>query len=240
MPDYDPRLVALYDDDNPDGEDHRFYRGLIDRESAAAVLDLGCGTGILTVTLAATDRRVVGVDPSERMIGYARARAGADRVEWVDGDSRDLPSGPFDAAIMTGNVAQHITGDDWSRTLDDIRARMPIGGLLAFEARNPSRRPWEDWVAAGRTVRDTRLGSVEEWYEAAEGHAGIVRITAHTVFASSGDHVVHEFDLAFRDRATLERHLTASGFAVEAVHGDWRGTPFSGEQSLMIVEARAV
>lgn len=239
MSDYDPRLVELFDDDNPDGEDHDRYLELVARESAGSVLDLECGTGILTVTLADDGRRVIGVDPSARMIARARARDGGDRVEWMHGDSRAIPPGRIDVALMTGNVAQHLIGGAWPRTLRDLRRVVVEGGLLAFETRNPARRAWEEWVAAGRTVRDTRLGRIEEWYDARETSSGIVRITAHTVFASSGDHVVHEFDLAFRDRATLEWQLTAAGFAVEAVHGDWRGTPFSGEQSLIIVEARA-
>ena len=48
---YDPRIVDLYDLDNPDGPDHDFYRALADSRDARSILDLGCGTGILTVTL---------------------------------------------------------------------------------------------------------------------------------------------------------------------------------------------
>lgn len=48
MTDYDQRLVDLYDQDNPDGADHDFYRAVADEVSAESILDLGCGTGILT------------------------------------------------------------------------------------------------------------------------------------------------------------------------------------------------
>lgn len=108
MPDYDPRLVALYDLDNPDGPDHDFYRALAERIDARSVLDLGCGTGLLTTTLAREGRRVVGIDPSPAMLAMARSRPGAERVEWILGDSRAAPAGPFDLVVMTGNVAQHI------------------------------------------------------------------------------------------------------------------------------------
>lgn len=240
MADYDSRIVELYDDDNPAGPDHDFYRSLVARESAGSVLDLGCGTGILTVTLAAPRRRVVGVDPSARMLAHARGRAGGEFVDWVPGDSAKAPEGPFDVALMTGNVAQHIIGDDWTRTLGDLRERMPVGGLLAFESRNPARRAWEDWASAERATRATPLGWIEEWYDAHETSPSVVRITAHTVFKMSGDHVVDEFDLAFRGRVELERQVREAGFAVEVVHGDWRGSPFTDDDALLIIEARAV
>lgn len=52
MSDYDARLVGLYDQDNPDGPDHDFYRSLADEHGAQSILDVGCGTGILTTTFA--------------------------------------------------------------------------------------------------------------------------------------------------------------------------------------------
>ena len=46
----DPRLAVLYDIDNPSGADHDFFRGFADDVGARRIIDLGCGTGILTVT----------------------------------------------------------------------------------------------------------------------------------------------------------------------------------------------
>lgn len=47
------RLAAIYDSDNPFGPDHDYYRAFINDAEAQAVIELGCGTGILTVTLTA-------------------------------------------------------------------------------------------------------------------------------------------------------------------------------------------
>ncbi|XQN48528.1 class I SAM-dependent methyltransferase, partial [Glutamicibacter creatinolyticus] len=58
---YAARLVDLYDADNPDGPDHDYYRELAARHAASSILDLGCGTGILTVTFAGPGRQVTGV-----------------------------------------------------------------------------------------------------------------------------------------------------------------------------------
>ncbi len=144
MPNYDSRIVQLYDGDNGDGPDHDFYRQLATELDARTIVDLGCGTGQLTVTLATPGRDVVGIDPSLTMINYARDRPGAERVRWINGDSSDLPDGDFDLALMTGNVAQHILDPDWARSLADLQRALRPGGVLAFETRNPVARAWEE------------------------------------------------------------------------------------------------
>src|SRR5258708_37804418 len=65
----DPGLVELYDIDNPRGADADFYVQLAADLAAHRILDLGCGTRLLTRQLAVSGRQGVGVDP-------AAARAG--------------------------------------------------------------------------------------------------------------------------------------------------------------------
>ena len=162
---YDPRMVDFYDEDNPDGADHDYYRSLVHRFNAQRILDLGCGTGILTVTLAQSGRAVIGVDPSASMLEYARSRPGASKIRWILGDSRNVPDHGFDLVVMSGNVAQHIPSPQWEKTLKDLHRIMHSGGMLAFESRNPACRAWENWTTS-TTTRSTRHGLISEWSEA--------------------------------------------------------------------------
>jgi len=238
LTDYDPRIIDLYDESNPDGPDHDYYRSLASLSRARRILDLGCGTGILTVTLAA-GRDVVGIDPSPTMIAYARQRSGANSVTWVEGNSSDVTEGSFDLIVMAGNVAQHIPDPDWERTLKDLRRLASDGGVLAFESRNPSIRAWEIWAAEEPTTRHTNFGEITEWCEADELDDGRVLLRSFNRFESTKEVVEEKLLLTFRDDDLLMKQLASAGFEVSAMWGDWDRTVFDGSQGVMIFEARA-
>ena len=237
VPDYDRRLVDLYDGDNPDGPDHDYYRALADRVGASSLLDLGCGTGILTVTFSRPGRSVVGVDPSAAMLDFARTRPTGSGVTWVQGDSRAIPNSGFDYAVMTGNVAQHIAAPDWLRTLRDLHAAMAPGALLAFDSRNPAARAWERWGQEDASLRHTDHGPLREWAHVKTLSGGRVVLTAHNVFESTGEHVIEEQTLTFRSEEQIRAALNDAHFVVTRVSGDWNGSPFDGPQPVMVFEA---
>ena len=189
MDDYDARLVELYDTDNPDGPDHDFYRQVADEIDARTILDIGCGTGMLTASFARAGRTVVGIDPSPNRLAYATKRANGRSVRWILGDSRDIPAEPFDYAVMTGNVAQHIVDSEWERTLTEISEALRDRGVLAFESRNPQARAWEKWAAAEPTIRDTANGPLREWCVVSEIEPGQIVLTAHNRLEGTGERI---------------------------------------------------
>lgn len=240
LADYDSRIVDLYDGDNPDGPDHDYYRSLAVDADARRILDVGCGTGILTVTFAAPGRTVVGVDPSHAMISYARKRAGSEAVTWIEGDSSDVVDEAFDLMVMTGNVAQHIPDPAWGQTLVELRQVASAGAILAFESRNPAARAWESWAAESPMARETASGPLVEWCEADELDSERVLLSFFNRFGSDDEVVKEDLLLTFRSVEVLTDQLAAAGFRVSAVWGDWDRTPFDGSQAVMVFEARPV
>ncbi len=237
--DYNPRIVDLYDGANPDGPDHEFYRRLADKHRAQKVLDLGCGTGILTVTLAKDDRQITGLDPSSAMLNFASARAGSERIRWVHGDSRSIPDNGYDLMIMSGNVAQHIPEEQWQSTLEALRSAAAPNARLAFESRNPLARSWEQWAMEPKTISNTRQGVLEEWCTVVDLGAGRILLRSYNNFRDAGELVVEEVTLNFRSRERIAADLKNAGFDVLNVFGDWDETPFDSSQRIMIFEAIA-
>src|SRR5690606_11097226 len=111
------------------------------------VLDIGCGTGVFALLLADRGIEVVGVEPARASLDVARAKPGAARVRWIDGDATALPPLRADLATMTANVAQAIADPGlWHGTLRGARAALRPGGRLVFETRDLARRAWERWT----------------------------------------------------------------------------------------------
>ena len=236
----DPRLVALYDIENPRGADTDFYLGLAAEFDVRRVIDLGCGTGLLTRALTAPGREVVGVDPAPAMLAVARRHPDAGCVRWVEGDARALGTPEADLLVMTGNVAQVFLDDaEWRATLAAIHAALRPGGHLAFESRNPEDRAWKRWGRAATYERfDSPNGPMESWLEVMRAGDGRVSLEGHNVFLSTGEVMVVKDELRFRSVEELTDTVTHAGFTVEHVYGDWKKGPLLSTSRVMIFVAR--
>jgi SAM-dependent methyltransferase len=236
----DPRLVELYDLENTRGADTDFYVSLAAELEARRILDLGCGTGLLTRELAIEGRQVTGVDPAPAMLAFARRQPGAKRVQWVEGDSSALGTPEANLVIMTGNVAQVFLDDaEWEATLRNIYAALRPGGYLAFESRNPADRAWERWNRSATYTRfDSPNGPLESWLELVSVGDGRVCFEGHNVFNATGEVLVVRSELRFRSRAELAASLVSSGFTVAQVYGDWQRGPLADTSRIMVFVAR--
>lgn len=218
-------FADFYDLENGGGNDLDFCRSLA--ADAGSLLDLGCGTGELAVSLG-TGRRVVGVDPAAAMLDIARAKPGSQQVRFVEGDARTIRlAETFDLVVMTGHAFQvFLTEVDQRAVLATIAAHLSPRGRFVFDSRNPAAREWEEWVpqASERRLQHPRHGSVRAWNEVAHDAAtGIVTYQTHYLTETSGQHLSASSRILFTARPKIEAMLDGCGLKADRWAGDWHG-----------------
>ena len=235
----DPRLVAVYDAVNSYDPNTQpdFYIGLAHELGAKSVLDIGCGTGLITHELIRQSFTVTGVEPSPAMIAVARSHPHAEHARWIHGDASSLPEGEGDLAFMSGHVAQFfLTDQSWRDALSAMHTALRPGGCLSFESRNPLARGWESWSAENRqTTFDTNAGTIETWSEVEDVNDGFVSCVIHYHFLDRHQELVAHTTLRFRTIEELEQSLREAGFMVEQAYGDWDRRPLDERSSREII-----
>jgi len=234
----EPRLAAIYDALDPDRSDLDAYLAMVEEFGARSVLDLGCGTGVFALLLAARGVDVIGVDPAGASLDVARAKPGAERVAWIHGDASAIPESVcVDMVTMTANVAQvFVTDEGWQATLRAVYEALRPGGRLVFESRDPARRAWEEWTEE-RTRSTTDVpgtGRVTDWVQVTDVDGEVVSFESPNVFEADGAVIVSRSTLRFRSRAAIEASLVQSGFVVD----DVRDAPDRPGRELVFVARR--
>ncbi|HKQ46321.1 MAG TPA: class I SAM-dependent methyltransferase [Rhizomicrobium sp.] len=103
-----------------------------------AVLDLGCGTGMLAIPLAQAGMAVTAMDPEPEMLAAAQmaAQQAGVAVTWIRGGSQDLTAhmGPFRLVVM-GRSFHWMDRAQTLAMLDKIVT--PDGGVALFHDSHP-------------------------------------------------------------------------------------------------------
>lgn len=237
----DEDFARLYDAFNPWGAGDDFYLALA-CETGGPVLDLGCGTGMLASRIAAKVSPVIGVDPAAGMLRVARSRPGADKVEWIKGDARNLDLGRhFNLIYLTGHAFQvFLTDEDILSVLRTAARHLAPKGQLAFETRNPKVQEWRSWNPAESREAATLpgIGRVEQFCDCRHDPAsGIADLTHVYRFLDSGRERTGHSRLRFIDQERLAQLITEAGLCVHEWYGTWDRGACAPTAREIIVEA---
>ena len=218
----EPRLARIYDLWEGDRVDLTHYLAIAAELGARSVLDVGCGTGNWACMLAERGFEVVGLDPAAASLDVAKGKPGAQRVRWIHGDVRSLPTLAVDLATMTGNVSNvFLTEQQWSATLRGVHAALRPGGHLVFESVDPAGQPWLNWnretTDVGRESPDA--GVFESWLEVTGVDGDLVSIRRTYVFAADGAMLISESTRRYPPRAVVEDSLNSAGYELTDVRG---------------------
>ena len=169
------------------------------RASGRDLLDVGCGHGVLAALLlhGQPDRRVVGIDPDERKIEWAKSSVGESpnaefRAVTIEALAAERPAS-FDSVIVA-DVLCLIARDTWAPFLAAARRLLRPGGRLVLkDAENDG-----SWRAV-KALWQERL---------------MVHVLRRTV--STGG-------IGFATREELAGYVTRAGFVVDEITSHARG-----------------
>lgn len=96
------------------------------------VLDIGCGTGNAALLAAALGARVTGVDPAQRLLEVARARAVAEGVDatFLAGDASALPLSDASAEVVMSVFGVIFADDAEAAAAEMARVTAPAGRIV--------------------------------------------------------------------------------------------------------------
>lgn len=115
------------------------------------LLDLGCGTGQVTIPLAPYFEEVIGLDPDQDMLNEAKKRAeeaGVKNVRWILGKAEDISSELGTFRLATFGASFHWMEQE--KVLAKLHEILePGGGVVIVSGsssvwRNPEKEPWKE------------------------------------------------------------------------------------------------
>ena len=236
-------------------QDVAFYRDVAG-EYGDPVLELGCGTGRVTMAIAERGHRVSGLDLAERMLERAaekRARLSVEtreRVHLVQGDMTRFELGEkFRLIIIPFRPFQHLL--ETQQQLDCltcVRKHLMPGGRLILDVFQTDAERMHDpefqkesFVAEykmpdGRHVRITeRLAA----FHRAEQRNDVEMIFTVTNADGEKERLVFAWTLRYFFRYEVEHLLVRCGFRVNALYGDFDRSALLDTSPEMIYVAEA-
>jgi len=212
------------------------------------VLELGCGTGRVTMPLAREGVHVVGVDRSAEMLARAERRVHLQRrgvpPDLVRADIRHLPfpAASFPMAIAPYGILQSLLSErDLAATLADVARVVRPDGFFGLElvADLPA---WGEYSRRVSLRGRSRGGSQVTLIESVRQHRarGLTIFDQEFVERRGRTTRRRAFALTFRTLSVpqMTRRLATAGFQVEAVLGDYQGGPWDPRAEVWIVLAR--
>ena len=218
--------------------------------ASGPVLELGCGTGRVSLPLARAGVNLVGIDRSAPMLDHARRRITksptrqiAKSLRLVRGDIRTLPfgDGAFPMVLAPYGILQSlIRPRDLTATLASVARVLVEGGTFGIDLVPdvPKWREYENRVQLRGRAGGARLTLIETVRQDPKRH--LTTFEQKYVEQRGGKTREHCFDLTFRTLSVrqMTRQLERAGFRIEAVLGDYRGRPWDDRADVWIIMAK--
>ncbi len=243
--DYDAQYDALY-------ENEITTLSKVAAERGGPVLDICCGTGIVTIAVAANnpELEVVGFDISKAMMAHGKVKASNQNVtnvsfhqgDMVHFDLFDLNL-EFETAFMTGNSFQGLMSQkDMRQTLKNIHDHMAPKGKFFLDTRLAENFDFsvQKEFVQGESYTDSN-GRMVNYFSKLIKHDvdnNICYIEKMRRY-EDGTEVPSGIDLKFFDYEELLGHIKDCGFKVMGEYSNWSLDSFDEDGAGVVLELKA-
>lgn len=226
-------LAPFYDEANRDVDYVRwadFFEKIMKKECKARpqlILDLGCGTGRMTLELARRGYDMTGVDASEEMLNVARDAAEREHrqndILLLCQDMTEFELyGTVDVAVSCLDCLNHLTEPrDLDRCLSLVHNYLIPDGLFLFDINGRDKFARVYGEETYTAVTDDAFCIWENRYRKERGLCDFYI----TVFREGGDGRYDRYDDMQRERVytvkNMKKHLEKAGFSVIGVYRDF-------------------
>lgn len=240
-------IAPFYDLDFEEYHDDASFYSRLAANHGNDVLELGCGTGRVTVRLARAGLNVTGVDINEAMLKIAGDRSKGLPVAYLRGDMTDLDLGrTFDLVTIPLGSVQHLaSSDDLVATLEVVARHLGPGGVGVVDVESPHSDDFqvgplpvvEHWTKPWQGGSVTKVVAVEP-----HPSEGMKWITWHFDIADKDGRLRRvNASFAFRTITIDELHLAGrlAGLRIIARFGDYEFNPYhDGAERLIVLYQR--
>ncbi len=218
---YYDRLNSHIDYENwADFLDERLKENKI--RSGSLVLDLGCGTGNITLPLSSRGYDMIGVDISPEMLDLARQKNGGDKVLWLCQDMRAFELyGTVAAVVSCLDSINYLTGKvGLKKCFSLVHNYLDPNGIFIFDVNSPYK--FKNIYGDRHYVMEAD-GVYCGWQNCFDEKSGLCDFELSIFAEDSETGLYTRFDELQRERCwsvnTLSKTLTGCGFEILSVVG---------------------
>ncbi|MCF8372671.1 MAG: class I SAM-dependent methyltransferase [Bacteroidales bacterium] len=217
-----------------------FVKNSIGATEECSLLDIGCGTGNLSIELARISKRVVGVDLDESMLRKAEEKCDSQpNLYFSKLDMLDIgscyPKDSFDAVICFGNTLVHLkSNNDVSGFFQQSKNLLKPTGKLLVQIIN------YDWIIDhGIDHLPTIENEMLKFERNYTYHPNTKLIDFDTILTvkESGQQIRNRVGLLPIRKAEIERLLEEAGFSTIKFYGNFNRDELCSDSIPLVIEA---
>jgi len=206
------------------------------------ILDIGCGTGILSVKLAKMGADVTGMDISSDMLTVAEQRAFALSVPitFIEQPMQQpLKLELFDVAVIAIDSLNYVTKlEEVKTTFKNVYNTLQVGGVVVFDVHSTFKMD-EIFMEGPFTFDNQSIAYIWETEQGNEPHS-VYSELAFFIQTELGlykrfDEVHYQRTFSLQEYVSI---ITEAGFSVERIFADWEDEPPHEESERIFFQIR--